>query len=331
MVTDLLFRVACHGGSDEPLNIHLKRISDAAYTRKTLGGAEIDGEVLAPVIQESHDGDCRREIMKHVRCCLSEASGKRWHRIYGGLALTQALMQHASHELVMEVAHGHHFDLVQKVSFLEHFDAAARGCSDRRAQHAVRTKASELLATLVPQLQKASAEELPRNAGLNGKEDYVLSGKDDSSKDNVSTSTGSTTASSSDSSIPSGSDSTSPSASIEEEASSQRPVLATVPETPVTPPRPPRRPPIDEAFSSLRDWLDAGGYTSGSAAASPRDSNTDDSDWEPLGQLPMQRKISAERSPFGNKSDCSDPADAFFTPMPTPAAPDRSKAPKMSL
>jgi len=294
---DLLFRVACHGGSDEPLNIHLKRITDSAYTRKTLGGAEIDGELIAPVIQDSHDGDSRREIMRHLQACLSEPSGKRWQRIYGGLALTEKLMLHGSHELVIEVAHGHHFDLVQKVSFLEHFDAAARGVSDRRAQNVVRSKASELLKTLVPELQKASAEELPQHAGLNGKDSTSKNSEDTNS---LSTNTGSTAASSSMNST------TSPSSSI--------------PAAPKTPESPCRKPHIDAAFSDLRDWLDSTGYTSASDAASPRGSQTDDSDWEPIGQLPAQ----APRSPWGPKpgrspSDSSDAADTFFTPIPTPA------------
>jgi len=305
MVTDLLFRVACHGGSDEPLTVHLKRITDAAYTRKTLGGAEIDGELIAPVIQESHDGDCRREIMRHLRECLSESSGKRWQKIYGGLALTEKLMQHGSPALSIEVAHGHHFDLVQKVSFLEHFDAAARGCTDRRAQSVVRGKASELLATLVPLLQKASAEELPQNAGLNSKDNDKASicSKDTAA---LSTTTGSTAASSSGTSIP----------------------TISPPCSPTEPESPAKTPAIDDAFSELRNWMESADYSSmdGSApvspAVSPRPSSTDDddSDWEPIAPLPAQAKADTDRSPRGHKSDSSDVADAFFTPMPTPAS-----------
>lgn len=300
---DLLFRVACHGGSDEPLNIHLKRITDSAYTRKSLGGAEIDGEFIAPVIQESHDGDCRREIMKHLRGCLSEASGKRWQRIYGGLALTEKLMLHGSHELAIEVAHGHHFDLVQKVSLLERFDAVARGCSDRRAQHVIRSKASELNAALIPLLEKASLEDLPQNAGLNGGKDVLsISSKDTAS---VSTSTGSTAASSTMTST------VSPTSSMLEEPETTEP--------------PSQKQQIDQAFSSLEEWMESAGYTSGSAAASPRGSASDDSDWEPIGQLPSPGKPS-ERSPSGDKSENGDNNDTFFTPMPAPAEPAKSKS-----
>lgn len=305
MVTDLLFRVACNGGSDEPLNIHLKRITDSAYTRKTLGGNDIDGEFIAPVIQESHDGDCRREIMRHLRECLSEPSGKRWQRIYGGLALTEKLMQHGSHELAIEVAHGHHFDLVQKVSFLEHFDAAARGCTDRRASNVVRTKASELLASLVPLLQKASAEDLPRNAGLNGKDTMSICSK--------STSAGSTAASSAMSSI----------------ISEQGTEPGSAPPSPPEPPTPTPKVRIDDAFSSLQEWMESAGYSSGaSAAMSPRSraDSSDDSDWEPIGPLPKQLSS-------GDRSPPADASDAFFTPMPTPlfAPPPTRKLFMMSL
>lgn len=294
MVTDFLFRVACHGGSDEPLNVHLKRITDSAYTRKTLGGTDIDGELIAPVIQESHDGECRRQIMRHLRECLSESNGKRWQRIYGGLALTETLMQHGSNALAIEVAHGHHFDLVQKVSFLEHFDAAARGCTDRRAQSMVRTKATALLTTVVPLLQKASAEELPRDAGLNSKDTASTCSKDTASQ---STSTGSTTASSSNTTDSS-------------PASSPEPGL-------------PPKARIDEAFSALHEWMESPDYSSGaSAPATPRSSSEAyDSDWEPIGKLPTTEKQNGVWSIWGNRADSSDTSDAFFTPMPASAAP----------
>jgi hypothetical protein len=303
-----LLGVACHGGSDEPLNIHLKRIVDSAYTRKTLGGADIDGELIAPVIQESHDGECRRLIMRYLRECLSEANGKRWQKIYGGLALTEKLMQHGSPALAIEVAHGHHFDLVQKVSFLEHFDAAARGCTDRRAQSMVRTKATELLALLVPLLERASAEELPQNAGLNGKDNCSLCSKDTASR---STSTGSTAASSNV-------DNVSPPSSVP-----TSPALET----------PKKQSRIDDSFADLQMWMESADYSSGaSAPVTPRSaSDADDSDWEPIGSLPVQAKPSGDRSPWGNKSECSDAADTFFTPMPAPAAPAVSRPAKLVM
>jgi len=123
-------------------------------------------ELLAPVLEASHEADLRREVMRHVCDCLSEPTGKRWQRIYGGLVLTEKLVQQGSPVLLIETAHGHHFDLVQKISLVEKFDSATRGCPDPRAQQHIRRKASELLSLLMPRLKKAAAEELPQNAGL---------------------------------------------------------------------------------------------------------------------------------------------------------------------
>jgi len=159
MVVDLLFRVACHGGGDEALRTHLKRVTDSAYTRKSLGGVDIEGDYLAPIIAESHDEDCRREIMRHLRECLSATGSKHWQKIYGGLALAENLMQHGSSSLLAEVAQGFHFDLVQKVSLLENYDAKARACTDRKAQNLVRTKASEFRSMLVSLLEKENKEQ----------------------------------------------------------------------------------------------------------------------------------------------------------------------------
>lgn len=313
---DLLFRVACHGGGDEPLSVHLRRITDSAYTRKTLGGTDIEGQLVAPIIAESHDEDCRREIMRFLHECLSEAgNGKRWQKIYGGLALAENLMQHASSALLEEVAQGRHFDLVQKVSFLEHFDAVARGCSDRRAQHVVRKKASELRTTLASLLEKANAE--------------ALKIQSPECKDTASISSGSTatpsTASSSTRSSPSS--------------------ACSVPRSPG------RDGHIDDAFDALREWMESVHSNSASATSSPTASpsvsitsspkscpgdselsiDDSDSDWERLEHLPPSYSALATTQGFPSDlldwfpascaSDGSDTQDVFFTPMPAPAFP----------
>lgn len=151
--------------------MNLKRITEVGAVDMTQRRLQ---ELLAPVLEASHEADLRREIMRHLCDCLSEPTGKRWQRIYGGLVLSERLVEKGSHVLLIETAHGHHFDLVQKVSFLEHFDSAARGCSDQRAQHCIRKKASELRSMLIPRLKKASAEELPQNAGLGIKDSVSI-------------------------------------------------------------------------------------------------------------------------------------------------------------
>jgi len=307
MVADLLFRVACHGGGDEPLNVHLKRITDSAYTRKTLGGVAIEGELVAPVIAESHDEECRREIMRYLRECLSEASGKRWQRIYGGLALAENLMQHGSPALVTEVARGHHFDLVQKVSFLENFDSAARGCSDRRAQNVVREKANALRTMLVSLLEKARADDLHMESLWECKDGTASV----CSSGSISTATPSIAAASSTRSSPSS--------------------TCSVPRTPTDDDRR-----LDDAFAALQEWIE---NPVSSAESSPRTSagdselSIDDLEWEPLEMLPpaystsddsdtaaMQAKPSSDGRHLASVSDGGEPEEVFFTPMLAPAS-----------
>jgi hypothetical protein len=303
MVADLLFRVACQGGGDEALPHHLKRITDAAYTRSNLGGQAVAGELLAPVIAESHDADCRREIMKHIRECLSEPSGKRWQKIFGGLVLTEELMKHGSPHLVIECAHGHHFDLVQKVSFLEKFDASAHGCSDRRAQQVIRTKARELLEQLVPQFLQASTEDLPINAGLGIKDTLSTC----SATSNATPSTAASgVRSAAISEATTGSVVSSDSVDVDFDVDGE----------------------IDDAFASLRQWMDS--TESWASGSCPRESSgegfddPDADDWDPIGELPVSRQRSATNEASRKTSEAD---DIFFTPMPTPALPIAASRP----
>mmetsp|Transcript_32029 Transcript_32029/g.91324 ORF Transcript_32029/g.91324 Transcript_32029/m.91324 type:complete len:456 (+) Transcript_32029:72-1439(+) len=149
----------CQGGGEQPLKVYLSRITETKIV-------EIPQELLTPIIDASHDAIGRRDVMRHLRECLSEPTGKRWHRIYAGLLLVERLMERGSHALTVELAHGHHFDLIQKVSLLEHFDSAARGVSNPWAQSMIRKKAGELRTSLVPLLQKASEEQLPSDSLL---------------------------------------------------------------------------------------------------------------------------------------------------------------------
>mmetsp|Transcript_47910 Transcript_47910/g.111768 ORF Transcript_47910/g.111768 Transcript_47910/m.111768 type:complete len:405 (+) Transcript_47910:87-1301(+) len=156
----MLSRVACHSvacskGGDEPLKVHLRRVTDT-------GVANFPDEFLTPIIEASYDSDCRREIMNHLRECLSERSGKRCLRIYAGLVLIDKLMERGSPALVIETAHGYHFDLIQKISLLMNYDSAAQGCSNPFAQKAVREKAAKLHTQVISKLRLASAEELPQ-------------------------------------------------------------------------------------------------------------------------------------------------------------------------
>lgn len=171
----------CHGGGEQPLKVSLRRITESK-------AADISKELLMPIIDASMEADERRIIMKHIRECLSELTGKRWHRIYSGMLLVQKLMDHGSHALFIELAHGHHFDLIQKVSLLEHFDSTVRGVSNPWAQDMVRKKAKELRTALVPLLERASAEELPQGAGLFIRDNTSMSGVSEASCSTAATS-----------------------------------------------------------------------------------------------------------------------------------------------
>lgn len=126
----------------------LKRVSES-------GVIDIPKELLTVIVDASFDPDNRRTIMQHLRECLAEQSSKRWRRIYAGLVIIEDLLQRGSPALVFETAEGHHFDLVQRLSFLENFERTF----DRRIQTMVRQKASSLRTDLVARLQTASAEE----------------------------------------------------------------------------------------------------------------------------------------------------------------------------
>jgi hypothetical protein len=137
-------RVTGRGSSgNKTLPADLKRITHS-------GVLDIPKEVLAPVIEASNSEEDRPEIMKHVRECLAEPCGKHWRRIYGALVLVEALAKSGSPALMTETAEGRHFDLVQRLSFLEHFEN-----SDKRVMNNIRKKAESLRKEVVPLIQNA--------------------------------------------------------------------------------------------------------------------------------------------------------------------------------
>jgi hypothetical protein len=132
----------------KPLPAELKRITHSSFLSSA---ADVPADALASVAQASQNESDRREIMKHLSECMAESSGKHWRRVYGGLVLLEDLLKSGSPELVNETAEGHHFDLVQRLSFL-----AAYNISDKTAQGMVRTKAGVLRKDLLPLLEAAA-------------------------------------------------------------------------------------------------------------------------------------------------------------------------------
>lgn len=98
-----------------------------------------EGAVLA-VVHASHDAAGRREIMLHLHGCLSETASSQWRRVYSGISVLDSLLERGPQELVSEVAGGDHFDLLQRLSFLERYEYGY----DPRVQNLVRRKALSL-------------------------------------------------------------------------------------------------------------------------------------------------------------------------------------------
>jgi len=129
----------------------LKRIT----TRVGRGNdVDIPADLLASVTQASQNEDDRRDIMRHLRECLAETSGKNWQRLYSAMMLLEALLKSGSPDLMKETAEGRHFDIVQRLSFLEVFSTA-----DKSVQGMVRTKAVKLRKEVITALESVDLTE----------------------------------------------------------------------------------------------------------------------------------------------------------------------------
>jgi len=146
MFASLKQRFGGPAGPGSTLQADLKRVTESAVI-------EVPQELLAIIVEASQQGEEeRRTIMGHLRECLSESTVKRWKRIHAALILIEALLQRGAPEIVYETAEGRHFDLVQRLSLLEHFE----NTSDKRVQNMIRTKATALRAEVVPRLETAA-------------------------------------------------------------------------------------------------------------------------------------------------------------------------------
>lgn len=129
------------GGSS--LEDDLKRITDS-------GVIDVPQELFTVIIEESREEQSRKIIMNHLRQCLTDLSKpKDWKRAYVAMVLAEELMQKGSSALVAETAVGRHFDLVQRLSFLEQFEMS----SNELAPSMVRSKAKALRASVVLKLR----------------------------------------------------------------------------------------------------------------------------------------------------------------------------------
>mmetsp|Transcript_84661 Transcript_84661/g.272826 ORF Transcript_84661/g.272826 Transcript_84661/m.272826 type:complete len:282 (-) Transcript_84661:69-914(-) len=153
MAPGFLARFSGGGGSQQStLQADLKKITES-------GVIEIPKELLDTVVEAALGEDDRRAIMRHLRECLSEPTVKRWRRVYAALILTEELAKRGPSELMVETAHGHHFDVVQRLSMLEKYE----NTGDKRVQNMICAKASALRSEMVVRLQAAGDEEVAKD------------------------------------------------------------------------------------------------------------------------------------------------------------------------
>jgi len=148
------------GAAASPLETDLQVITDSASLIP-------DVAALCGIVVASHDANERCVIMSHLQDCLSESKGKRWRRILGSLIIVEHLMEKGCGGLISEISEGRHFDLGQRLWFLQSFEYTI----DTRVQNMVRQKAS----TLRPALLK-KMEEVETSGDSSERKHAVLSG-----------------------------------------------------------------------------------------------------------------------------------------------------------
>lgn len=116
------------------------------------GVIDIPKALLDNIVEASSIEESRKEIMVHLRECLKEPSGKKWKRVHAAVVVAEDLLGQGrgAPELVGEIASGLHFDLIQRLAFLEVYQH-----NESHAQNMIRSKAKALRATLVPKFAHA--------------------------------------------------------------------------------------------------------------------------------------------------------------------------------
>lgn len=130
-------------GSSNPLQADLKRVTSADV-------CDSPKEEMEKICRASFMPDDRKTIMLHLQSCFADTSGKQWRRVFGALLLLENLVRKGSPAVVRELADGIHFDIVQRLTFLGHFEFA----SDKRVEALVREKAKTLRTDLLERMQR---------------------------------------------------------------------------------------------------------------------------------------------------------------------------------
>lgn len=117
-----------------------KSLESALKRATNSEGVDVVKDALLAIAQSSHHEDDRRMIMRHLNTCLVDTSSGKWRCINAGLVVLEHLLLHGSSDLVAETAGGMHFDLVQRLSFLEKFEYSF----DKRVESMIRRRALSL-------------------------------------------------------------------------------------------------------------------------------------------------------------------------------------------
>lgn len=129
---------------------------DAALKRATHSEkVDVEKDALLAIAQSCHHADDRRTIMIHLQACLNDTASAKWRVVNAALTVVDHILKNGSPELVSETAAGMHFDLAQRLWFLEKFEYSF----DKRVETMIRRKALSLRGYFLEKQQQAVALE----------------------------------------------------------------------------------------------------------------------------------------------------------------------------
>jgi hypothetical protein len=114
---------------------------------------DLDRAAMEGVVRFCAEEADRRIIMRHVHSCLAMPQSSEWRCVYLALQVLEQLFSKGPPELVTEAATGAHFDVVQRLSFLEKYEMGI----DLRVQSLIRRRATAMKADWI---QRQAGEEL---------------------------------------------------------------------------------------------------------------------------------------------------------------------------
>jgi len=102
--------------------------------------AEVSKDDLLAIVQSSHHEDDRRTIMRHLGICFMDTSSSKWRHVSCALTVVDNLLRNGSPDLITETASGAHFDIIQRLSFLDKFEYSY----DKRVESMIKRKSASL-------------------------------------------------------------------------------------------------------------------------------------------------------------------------------------------